>query len=95
MRLEIPQHWLFPTVCLTITFYFGYHSLQGAHGYYRMVQLREETKIANQIAEEVREQKNILSIKVQALKSHEKDQLKESAMRVLNMADSEDLIILD
>jgi cell division protein FtsB len=96
-RFELSRSWLFPVVCLIITGYFLFHTIQGTHGYRRMKQLKIEIEQAHQIAKETSFQRNLLSAKVRALspESLDLDQLEESAMWVLNMGSEQDLIILD
>lgn len=96
-RFELSRSWLFPVVCLIITGYFLFHTIQGTHGYRRMKQIKAEIEQARQIAKETRIQKELLSAKVRALSPEflDLDQLEESAMRVLNMGSETDLIILD
>lgn len=96
-RFELSRSWLFPAICLIITGYFLFHTIQGAHGYRRMKQLKAEIEQARQIAKETRLQRKLLSAKVRALSSDalDLDQLEESAMRVLNMGSENDLIIFD
>lgn len=96
-RFELSRSWLFPVVCLIITGYFLFHTVQGAHGYRRMKQLKTEIEQARQIAKETKTQRLLLSAKVRALSvdSLDLDQLEESAMRVLNMGSQEDLILLN
>lgn len=96
-RFEMSRSCLFPVVCLIITGYFLFHTIQGSHGYRRMKQLRAEMEQAHQIAEETRVKRELLSSKVQALSpdSLDLDQLEESAMRVLNMGSEKDLILFN
>jgi cell division protein FtsB len=96
-RFEISRSWLLPVVCLIITGYFLFHTIQGSHGYRRMKQLKAEMEQAYQIAEETRLKRDLLSSKVQALspESLDLDQLEESAMRVLNMGSEKDLILFN
>lgn len=96
MKIEFSRSWLIPGICLIITAYFAWHTVQGARGYRRMHQVRAEIVLARQIAEETRQHKELLARKVQALSptSLDRDLLEESAMKVLNMASEKDLIIL-
>ena len=96
-RFELSRSWLFLTVCLIITGYFLFHTVQGTHGYRRMKQLKAEIEQARQIATETTQQKDLLSAKVKALSSEalDLDQLEESALRILNMGSEKDLILLN
>ena len=96
MKIEFSRSWLVPCICLIITGYFAWHTVQGARGYRRMHQIRAEIALARQIADETHQRKELLARKVQSLspKSLDLDLLEESAMRVLNMGSEEDLIIL-
>jgi len=73
------------------------HTIQGSRGYLRMRQVTEEIKIANKIADEMKLKKELLQTKVNALsgKSLDVDQLEESALRVLDMAHPDDLILIN
>lgn len=90
------RSYIIPAICLLITVYFSYHAVQGARGLRRMEQVTEEIKLATQIAEQTRREKELLQRKVRALSvdSLDLDQLQESAMRVLNMGNPDDMVIL-
>ena len=96
MKIEFSRAWLVPVICLIITGYFSWHTVQGARGYRRMNQVRAEIIQSRQIADETRQRKELLERKVQALSptSLDLDLLEESAFRILNMASEKDLIIL-
>jgi len=96
MKIEFSRSWLIPGICLIITGYFVFHTIQGARGFRRMHQVRAEIVLARQVAEETRQYKDLLARKVQALSptSLDRDLLEESAMKVLNMGSENDLIIL-
>ncbi len=95
MRGFSSRSYVIPAICLLVTVYFSYHAVQGARGLRRMEQVTEEIKIASQMAEKTRIEKELLQRKVRALstQSLDLDQLEESAMRVLNMGNPEDKII--
>jgi len=90
------RSYVIPAICLLITVYFSYHAVQGARGLRRMEQVTEEIKLATQVAEQTRQEKELLQRKVRALStdSLDLDQLQESAMRVLNMGNPDDMVIL-
>lgn len=92
----LSRSYIIPAICLLMTIYFSYHAIHGARGLRRMEQVTQEIKLATQIANETRQEKELLQRKVRALSSDslDLDQLEESAMRVLNMADPTDLVIL-
>ena len=87
---------LFPFLCIIITSYFVYHGLYGARGYHRMAQVQTEIDLARKIAEEKHSKRIILETKVKSLSpdSLDMDQLEESALRILNMGNVKDIIIL-
>lgn len=90
------RSYIIPAICFLMTIYFSYHAVQGARGLRRMDQVLEEIKLATQIAEETKIEKELLQRKVRALspESLDLDQLEESAMRILNMASPDDKVIL-
>lgn len=96
MRHFYPSRsYIIPAICLLITVYFSYHAVHGARGLRRMNQVTEEIRLATQIAQQTRQEKELLQRKVKALSadSLDLDQLEESAMRVLNMGRPDDMII--
>lgn len=95
MRFSFSQTWLIPFICLLITAYFIFHALQGNHGLKRMAQVQQEIAMADEIKKESAQIKERLQAKVNALspKSLDLDQLAESALRILNMGDSQIKII--
>ena len=96
MRLELTRSWIISIICLIITGYFAFHSIQGARGYRRMKQIEAEIVLARQIGQEMQDRKNLLSRKVQGLSptSLDLDLLEETATRILNMGSQQDRIIL-
>lgn len=90
------RSYLIPALCALITIYFSYHAIQGARGLRRMEQVTEEIRLAQQIADETQYEKEILQRKVRALSSEELDLdlLEEAAIRVLNMSDPKQKVIL-
>ena len=95
MKVEYSRAWLFPAVCLVITGYFVFHSIQGSRGYRRMHQVEQEIILARHVAEETRAERDLLKNKVQALSSEslDLDQLEESALHILNMGPPDDQVI--
>lgn len=91
------RYTLMPLLCLILTFYFGYHALNGEHGLRRMFQLKQELKIARQIADEIRMRRMEMEARVKQLspESIDADVLDESARSILNMGDENDYIIFD
>ena len=94
--MELPRFRLFPTLCLIVAAYFVYHSIQGARGYRRLYQVRQEIVLSQEKANEIRSRKLLLEKKVKSLspESLDMDQLEESALRILNMGPSSDQIVL-
>ena len=88
---------LMPFLWLGLTFYFGYHAVNGEHGLRRLFQLRQELKIARQIAEEIRNRRIEMEARVRQLspQSIDADVLDESARSLLNMGDENDYVIFD
>ncbi len=91
------RYWMIPIICLMITFYFIYHSIQGNRGIRRMDQLTAEIQLAQTIARDTKKQRTLLQTKVHALSPHhlDLDQLEESAIRILNMGNKEDRVIFN
>ena len=88
---------LFPLIALLVISYFGYHTIHGGRGWYRMKQLKAEIKAAEIHLAQTQEQKRIWQTKVNALsgKQLDLDQLEESAFRVLNMVYENDSVIFE
>ena len=93
--MPIYRNLFFPILCLCITCYFGYHSIEGNHGIHRMEQVTAEIEEATDIETNLKKQKELLQSKVNALssKSLDLDQLEESALRILNMGDKDFQVI--
>lgn len=90
------RSYFFPFICLMITVYFIFHGIAGNHGIKRMREVQEEIQVAKQIQIATEKEKALLQSKVNALspKTLDMDQLEESALRILNMGDTNDRIIL-
>ncbi len=90
------RSYIIPAICALITTYFVVHAVQGARGLRRLEQVNEEIKLARNIASETQFEKETLKQKVRALStdSLDLDLLEEAALRVLNMGNPEDKIIL-
>lgn len=93
---SLSRSYVIPAICILITMYFSYHAIQGARGLRRLEQINTEIVATQALAEETRAQKNLLRKKVRSLSSEslDLDQLEEVALRVLNMGDPEDKVIL-
>lgn len=91
------RHMLPPLFWLVLTFYFGYHAVNGERGLRRLFELKQEIKIASQVAEEVSLRRVEMEQKVSQLspQSIDVDMLEESARSMLNMGQEDDYIILD
>lgn len=91
------RHALPPLFWLVLTFYFGYHAVNGERGLRRMFELKQEIKLAKQQAEEIALRRAELEQKVQMLspQSIDVDMLEESARSLLNMGQEGDYIILE
>lgn len=83
-----------PALCLLITIYFGYHSIYGNHGFLRLRQLNYETEEARQNLMGLESEVSTLKTKVEAIKKGSRDLIEEELLRVLNMGDTSDLVIL-
>lgn len=88
---------IFPLICLLVTTYFIFHSIQGNRGLRRMMQINEEIVQAQKFADQIHAERQLWSTKVKSFSpnSFDKDQLEESALRVLNMGQTNDKIIFD
>lgn len=88
---------IIPLICLLMSVYFIYHTIQGNRGLRRSWQLEQEIELAQSIAKETAEEKKIMAAKVKSLSpaSLDLDQLEESARRVLNMGNPNDQVIFD
>lgn len=91
------RHLLPPLFWLVLTFYFGYHAINGERGLRRLFELRQEIKIASQVAEEISLRRAEMEQKVRQLspQSIDVDMLEESARSLLNMGQEGDYVILD
>ena len=85
---------LIPILFFLITLYFGYHGVYGNHGLLRLNQLKEETRDAEVILDDLNADVVVLKTKVDAIKKGSPDLIEEELLRVLNMGDSDDLVIL-
>ncbi|MGN0919444.1 MAG: septum formation initiator family protein [Alphaproteobacteria bacterium] len=86
---------LIPLVSLLITAYFIYHGIYGNRGLLRLEQIHQEYSQETQVAERVAKEKVLLQKKVEALKNGAPDLVQEEALRVLNVGEEDDLIVLD
>ena len=88
---------VFPFICILITIYFIFHSIQGNRGLRRMVQINAQIKQDSILANQIKEEKELWQTKVKSFSpnSFDKDQLEESALRILNMGQTKDKIIFD
>ncbi len=83
-----------PALCMLITIYFGYHGVYGNHGLLRLRQLNDETREAQQNLTHIESDVSVLKTKVEAIKMGSKDLIEEELLRVLNMGNTSDLVIL-
>ena len=86
-----------PLFFLMLAIYFGYHALNGERGLRRYFELRQEIKIARQVADEIALRKARMEQKVQQLSpdSIDMDMLDESARAILNLGTDGDYVIFD
>lgn len=91
------KNWVLHFVCFVITAYFVYHSIEGNRGFKKMRQIDSEIKIARIVAKQTKDERILLEQKVKSLSadSLDLDQLEESALRVLNMGNPENKIVLE
>ena len=91
------RHVLPPLVWLVLTFYFGWHAVNGERGLRRMFELKQEIAVAKQVADEIALRRAEMEQKVQMLspQSVDADMLEESARSLLNMGQDGDYIILE
>ncbi len=91
------RHVLPPFVWLVLTFYFGWHAVNGERGLRRMFELKQEIAVAQQVAEEISLRRTEMERKVQMLSSQsiDVDMLEESARSLLNMGQDGDYVILE
>lgn len=85
---------LIPMLFILIAVYFGYHGIYGNHGLLRLNQLREETQEAEVVLNDLNADVVALKTKVDAIKKGSQDLIEEELLRVLNMGDSDGLVIL-
>ncbi len=85
---------LIPMLFILIAVYFGYHGIYGNHGLLRLNQLKEETVEAETVLTDLNGQVTALKTKVVAIKQGSRDLIEEELLRVLNMGDSDGLVIL-
>ena len=91
------RHVLPLLVWLVLTFYFGWHAVNGERGLRRMFELKQEIAVAKQVADEIALRRAEMEQKVQMLspQSIDADMLEESARSLLNMGQDGDYIILE
>lgn len=85
---------LIPMLFILIAVYFSYHGIYGNHGLLRLNQLKEETVEAQNVLTDLSGQVTALKTKVMAIKQGSRDLIEEELLRVLNMGDSDGLVIL-
>ena len=83
-----------PALCMLITVYFGYHGIYGNHGLLRLKQLNHEIYEAKQNLTSLESEVSALKTKVEAIKLGSRDLIEEELLRVLNMGNTSDLVIL-
>ena len=86
---------MIPLVSVLITAYFIYHGIYGNRGFLRLEQIHQERLQEEKVAQSVGQEKELLQKKVNALKSGAPDLIQEEALRVLNMGEEDDLIVLE
>jgi cell division protein FtsB len=79
---------------MLITVYFGYHGIYGNHGLLRLKQLNHEIYEAQQNLTSLESEVSALKTKVEAIKLGSRDLIEEELLRVLNMGNTSDLVIL-
>ena len=84
-----------PLVSLLITSYFIYHGIYGNRGILRLGQIHQEYAQEQKIANHVKSEKELLQKKVEALKNGAPDLIQEEALRVLNVGEEDNLIVLE
>ena len=84
-----------PLLSALITTYFVYHGVYGNRGFLRLEQIHQEYANEQKIAQNVSAEKNRLQKKVKALQNGAPDLVQEEALRVLNMGDEDNLIVLE
>ena len=84
-----------PFMSALITAYFIYHGIYGNRGILRLHQIHQERVQEERVATEVKNEKELLKRKVNALKNGAPDLVQEEALRVLNMGTEDDLIVLE
>lgn len=91
------RYLLAPLFWLVLTFYFGYHAINGERGLRRLFELKQEIQIASRVAEEIALRRAEMEQKVRQLspQSIDVDMLEESARTLLNMGQDGDYVILD
>ena len=77
--------------------YFSYHAVNGERGFLRYMYLKQEISEARRLAQNYHNQKSKLENQVRLLSSSslDLDLLEERARVVLNLAGSDEFIILD
>ncbi len=83
--------------CTLLSLYFLFHGISGERGLLKLLYLRSEISSAQKIADSYRQQKEKLEEKVKLLSSSslDLDLLDERARIVLNLAGTDEFIILD
>ena len=84
-----------PLLSLLVTSYFVYHGIYGNRGLLRLKQIQQEYGKEEKIAQDISTEKDRLQKKVQAFQNGAPDLVQEEALRVLNMGEEDDLIVLD
>lgn len=89
------RYFLIPFLSLVITAYFTYHGIYGRRGILRLDELNKEYVEACQTNDDLQQKVSDLRIKVNAIKNQSKDLIEEEVLRVLNMGNPDDLVVLE
>jgi len=85
-----------PAITVVFLSYFGFHAFHGEYGIYSMYRLQERVNVLEAGLEKVKTERMRLEQRVQLLHdgSLDKDMLDEHARRALNLAGSDEIIVM-
>lgn len=89
------KYFLIPFMSLIIVSYFVYHGIYGRRGWLRLNEINQEYSQANQKYNDLQNQVEALRLKVEAMTNQSRDLIEEEMMRVLNMGNPHDIIVLE
>ena len=92
-----PRYVIIPLFCLILAFYFTYHAITGERGLLRFLELKNEIKKEEALAQKIRQNRLEIQANVNALspESMDLDMLDEVGRKTLNVGEKKDYLIFE